>query len=179
MERTRSTPKDVWNFGQWLQKQCGKVKKNYRSCIELKRPEKLQKLYGKDQKHSRSCIERTRSTPEGCFESDYRSSVVRSRRTTEAELKRPEDLQKLDGKEQKYSRRCMRSDIRSSVVRLRRTKEAVWEGPEALQKMYGKWLQKQCGKIQKNSRNCLEKTRRLQKTYGKWLQNQCGKIQKN
>ncbi len=49
MERTRSTPEDVWKVTTetvWLD------------------PEELKKLYGKDQKHSRRCMERTRSTPE-------------------------------------------------------------------------------------------------------------------
>jgi hypothetical protein len=44
-------------------------------------------------------MEITRLTPEDCMESDYRSSVLRSRRTKEVVWKGPEELKKLYGKD--------------------------------------------------------------------------------
>jgi hypothetical protein len=143
--------------------------------------EELQKLYLKDQKNCRSCMERTRSTLEDVW-------------------KRPEELQKLYGKDQKYSKRCMefewlqkqcgkvKKNYRSCNEKTRKTTEAVWKGTEALKKLYRKDrstpevcmesdYRSRDGKIQKNYRSCIEKTRRtaevvwkgpevLQKMYG-------------
>jgi hypothetical protein len=60
--------------------------------------------------------------------SDYRSSVVRSRRTTEAVLKRPEELQKLYGKLLQKQCGKIQKNFRKSVGK----------GSEELQKKYGK-----------------------------------------
>jgi hypothetical protein len=51
------------------------------------------------------------------------------------------------------------------VVRSRRITEVIWKGQEVLQNMYEKCLQKQCGKVKKNYRSCIKKTR-PQKLYG-------------
>jgi hypothetical protein len=129
MDRTRSTPEDVWEVT---------------TEAVWKGLKEIQKLYWKDLKNYIRCMERTRSTQEDCMESDYRSKDGKNRKiqkNTEVVWKGPEIvLQKKLG-----------SDYRSSVVRLRRTTEAVFKRPEELQKLYWKDLQ--------NYRSCMERTR--------------------
>ncbi len=121
-------------------------------------------------------MERTRRIPEDVW------SV-----TAEAVWYDPEELQKLYGKDQQYSRRCME--------RKRSTLDDVWKGPEALQNMYVKdqkhfinvWtgpeaLLNMYGKDQKHFRRCMERTRSTLEYVCKGpeaLQNMYGKDQKH